>query len=81
MNEIIRDNGWKSRKLAFSLFSVLTIFCGALIGARWQSFQPMYETLVGGVVAVAGLYLGGTIATKWVGIKAIQTPPTPESNS
>lgn len=64
-----RDNGFKSRKLWFSVFAVATIFGGATLGAHWTSFAPLYDTLVGGIVAVAGLFLTGQVATKWVNTK------------
>lgn len=75
MNEIVRDNGIKSRKLWFSVFAVAMVLGGAFVAAHWPSLAPMYDTMVGGIVAITGLYLTGSVATKFVGTKA---PPKPE---
>lgn len=78
MNEIIRDGGIKSRKLWFSVFVVVTMFGGAAVCAKWPALVPLYDTFVGGIVAVTGLFLTGNIANKWVGIKTLpQATPAP----
>jgi hypothetical protein len=70
MNEIIRDGGVKSRKLWFSVFAITTLFIGALLAGKFPPFAALYGDLVGGIVGIAGLYLTGNIAQKWVGTKA-----------
>jgi hypothetical protein len=75
MNEIVEkilhDGGFLSRKLLFSLFSVIVIFAGWLIAGHFPSLQGLFQTYVGGVVGVAGLYLTGSVATNWTATKAI----------
>jgi hypothetical protein len=78
MNEIIKDGGFKSRKLWFSVFAVVALFLGAGLAAWLPSVAPLYGELVGGIVAIAGLFLTGSVATKWVGSKLAQAlPPKP----
>jgi hypothetical protein len=78
MNDIVRDGGYKSRKLAFSFFAVITIFAGWIIAGKYPAMAALYDTFVGGVVAIAGLFLTGSVATKWVGTKAPADPPKPK---
>lgn len=67
MNPIVADNGFKSRKLWFSVFSTAVIAAGGWAGAKWPQFAPLYDTMVGGIVGIAGIYLTGSVATKLVG--------------
>lgn len=78
MNAIVRDNGWKSRKLAFCTFAVFAMLGFALLTAPLPALTPLFDTFVGGVVAVAGLFLTGSVATKWVGTKAPADPGATE---
>jgi hypothetical protein len=70
MNEIIRDNGWKSKKLWFAAGAIASIFVGAVLAAFLAPIAPLYGDMVGGIVAVTGLFLTGNVANKWVGTKA-----------
>jgi hypothetical protein len=70
--ETLKDHGFKSRKLAFSIFTILCVFAGLVLAGFWPTIQPMYDTLVGGVVAIAGLYLAGNIGQRFV---ATRTQP------
>lgn len=74
MNEIVRDNGFKSRKFWFSVFITVVMLFAWLVAGVKPALAPLYDTLVGGLVALAGLYLTGSIATKWVGSKAPASP-------
>jgi hypothetical protein len=75
MNEFLaKDNGYRSRKLVFSVFSVATMVATWWVAGRNPALVPMYDTLVGGIVAVAGLYLAGSVGAKLVATKA---PPSP----
>lgn len=69
MNEIVRDNGWKSKKLWFSVGCITAMFGGAILTGLWAPFGPAYSTLVGGIEVIAGLFLTGHVATAWVGSK------------
>ena len=61
-----KDGGAKSRKLWFSVYAITVMVLAALIGARLPAFAPMYDTLVGGIVAVTAAFLTGNVAAKWV---------------
>lgn len=75
MNEIIRDGGIKSRKLWYSVFSVVAMCVMAVVCVHFPALTALYGELVGGIVTVAGLYLAGNAATKLVGTKApMETP-------
>lgn len=69
MNEIIRDGGFRSRKLWYSVFATGMVVISGLGVLLWAGLAPLYDTMVGGIVAIAGLYLTGSVATKWVGSK------------
>lgn len=77
MNEIIRDGGYKSRKLAFCFFAVVVMFIGACVACKCAGFASIYSTFVGGVMGVVALLLTGNVATKFVGLKAPQDPVPP----
>jgi disulfide bond formation protein DsbB len=70
MNEIVRDNGVKSRKLWFSVFSIAVIAVIGLAAGSYPGIVSIYSALVGGIVAVAGLYMTGNVTQKWVGAQA-----------
>lgn len=77
-----KDGGYRSRKFWFAMWATCLIFAGAIVGAIVATFVPLYDTMVGGVVAITGLLLTGNIANKWVTGKAIneaakQAPVTP----
>jgi hypothetical protein len=68
-----QDGGAKSRKLWFSVYAITVMVASALIGARLPAFAPMYDTLVGGIVAVTAAFLTGNVAAKWVIGKSVVT--------
>lgn len=68
----------RERKLKFSIFAVGVIVLMGGAAAIWASVVPIYETLVGGVVAVAGLYLAGNVMNKAVASKANKTDKSDE---
>lgn len=71
MNPDLNDGGAKSRKLWFSVYSIAVMVIAALAGAHMPAFAPMYDTLVGGIVAVTAAFLTGNVAAKWVIGKAV----------
>lgn len=73
-----RDGGWKSRKLWFSLFAIGVLYMGARIANGDTAFRAVYESFVGGVVAISGMFLIGNVGAKWVSTKAPTTTPTPK---
>ena len=64
-------DGISSKKLWFSVGSVATLFAFPIIASHIPTMAPMYDAYVGGVIALAGLYLTGNIANKYVAVKAL----------
>jgi hypothetical protein len=74
-----KDSGWKSRKLWFSIFAIGILYRGAVVAMDEASFRAVYESFVGGVVGIAGLFLVGNIGAKFVSTKApVATTPVPK---
>lgn len=74
-----KDGGTKSRKLWFSVFTVMVLLFGMWYASRHESVAPLYGELVGGIVAIAGLYLAGNIAGKFtIGKNMNATKPPKE---
>lgn len=66
-------NGWRSRKLWFSVFAICMIYKGAALALTSKAFEPIYSTMVGGMVGIAGMFLVGNVSSKWVGAKGEAT--------
>lgn len=60
----VADGGAKSRKLWFAIFTSIAIYVGAIEASDHQILEPLYSTMVGGLLGALGLYLGGNVATK-----------------
>ena len=60
-----KHDGFKSRKFIFSIFSIVTIFAGAIIAAKIEGMSPLYATMVGGVIGVVAAYLTGNVAERF----------------
>lgn len=76
-----RDGGWKSRKLWFSVFAVASLYFGMKVASTEATLRPLYESFVGGVVAISGMFLIGNVGAKWVSGKTatpVATPPSPK---
>lgn len=81
-------NGWKSRKLWFSVFAIGVLYLGTRGAIESLAFGAIYSTFSGAVVAIAGLFLAGNAASKFIGLKAAapapkaksETPPTEPPN-
>lgn len=56
------------RKYRLSLISLLVIFSSFALSGVSPGFAPIFEELIGGVVAVLFVYCGGNITNKWVGV-------------
>lgn len=74
----LNDGGNKSRKLWFSIYAIAVMVVAALAGARMPAFAPMYDTLVGGIVAVTAAFLTGNVAAKWVIGKSVGSKEQPK---
>ena len=61
----MRDGGWASRKLHFSLLSAGLIFAGMCLGAHWAGVAAVYPEFVAGVLGVLSIFAGSNVATKW----------------
>lgn len=76
---------YSSKKFWFAVLSVTALFGFAwLAGARIEPMKSMYDAFVGGVVAIASLYMAGNVANKFVlgrsKKKVVTPPPEPPKN-
>jgi hypothetical protein len=63
----VKDGGYFSRKFTFGVGATLLIVFVALVAAKWvPAMIPMYDAMVGGIIALYGLFLGGNISGKHV---------------
>jgi hypothetical protein len=74
MNPIVRDNGYRSRKLWFAVAAVAVLFIAWMQTATHPTLIPTFDTFVGGLVAIVVALLTGSVATKWVGSKVPADP-------
>lgn len=68
----LKDGGIKSRKLWFAIFIALMIFVGALLTLKYPGFGANYETLVGGLLGISGVYLAGNVTSRWASSKNVK---------
>lgn len=60
------DGGWKSRKMWFSVFSIL-----AIVYLTLQDLpSATLDIAVGGIVVICGLFLGSNLGGKFVSTKS-----------
>lgn len=52
---------WVSRKLWFSVFAIGVLYLGMSVAMESAVFISIYGSFVGGVVGVAGLFLGSNV--------------------
>lgn len=62
----IRDGGFWSRKLLYSIGTSVAIVGGGFLAAYVDGFRPIYETYIGGLMGVLALYLGVNVGNKFV---------------
>ena len=76
-------HNWKSRKLWFSVFAILMLLLGLVMSLDNPAFATVYATYAGSVVSVAGLFLAGNAAAKWINNKnpAFQQPHSEDSET
>ena len=72
-----KDNGFRSRKLWFAVFTILVLLV-AFVYAAQHDAKGVFETFATHVVFVASTFIGGNVMSKWVSTKA---PPPPQENS
>lgn len=65
-----KDGGAKSRKLWFAAGVGLAMIGSWLCTGYLVTLQPTFDTLVGGLLAIAGLFMAGNVSSKWVIAKA-----------
>lgn len=65
------DGGLGSRKLWFSVGTSALIFAGGVMAGLWGVFGPHYETMISGLIGMAGLYMTGNVGSRWVTAKHI----------
>lgn len=77
------DGGYSSRKLHLAYFTMFAIFGSAVLAANWPPFAPLFPTLIGGLLAGAGIYNVSNVSSQWVtskhiqGMATIAADPTP----
>lgn len=64
-----------SKKFSFSVFSVIVIAAVGIAGHWLPEIVALYPTLVGGITAVAGLFLAGDVAAAHVASKVTLGAP------
>jgi len=69
---------WKSRKLGFSIICIAALAAVAVAAAKFPAMIGLYPVFVGGVTAVAGLYLSSNIASQHVDSKLQQGLAAPK---
>lgn len=62
-------NGWKSRKLWFSVFAIGMICASGLMTIVLRFPENIFNTMVGGIITISGMFLVGNVSTKWVATK------------
>ncbi|MDE2425712.1 MAG: hypothetical protein KGO96_07380 [Elusimicrobia bacterium] len=60
------DDGIKSRKLWLSIFCMCLIFAGAVLAHKVPEISALYPTLVGGLLAAAGLYHSANLMHRYL---------------
>jgi hypothetical protein len=64
LKEILKDGGFKSRKLWLVVYAIHALLAGWFATAHWKALAPEFSTFVGGVIALVGLYFGSNVTTK-----------------
>ncbi len=67
-------------KFAFSVLSLIIMGGTAIVGAKVPAFAPLFPTLVGGIVAISGIFITGKVAHAYVDSKAIKGNPDPDED-
>lgn len=60
------DGGYASRKFWLSCATMLLLFLGALVAAKYAGMAGVYPELIGGLLAVLATYCGANIGAKVV---------------
>ncbi len=65
-DHVIKDTGFKSRKLVVVILAHILVLLGGILSAKWPSFAPSYETFVGGTIAIASMYVVGNVSSTFL---------------
>jgi hypothetical protein len=65
-----KDGGFKSRKMIISYVSILMIFLGFVLTAKYQALTVSFGEYCMGILAAASIYAGSNAATKWIFAKS-----------
>lgn len=74
--QLVKDGGYKSRKLWLAFFSIAIIFAGGVCASFWPGFSAIYTTFVNGVEVIAAAYFTGNVANKFVATKTRRKKPS-----
>lgn len=71
------DGGARSRKLWFAAATSAGIAGLAVLAGTHPTIAPLYETAVGGLLGVLGVYTGGNVGVKHVLTKNVKPEDAP----
>jgi hypothetical protein len=63
---VVKDTGYKSRKLVVVLIGMGLIFLGGLLAAKVVGFATAYETFVGGIIGMGAMYVVGNVGNAFL---------------
>lgn len=66
IKEILKDGGYKSRKLIICCVAMLLILAGAILAEHSAAIGPIYSIYCSSILTAAALYIGGNSVVKWV---------------
>jgi len=77
------DGNFVSRKFIFAVGTAGLIFIGGILAGVWKLFDSHYESMIQGLLACLGLYLGSNVSSRYVTGKhlAAMSNPTPTSSN
>lgn len=75
--EMMKDGGFKSRKMIMVYVTIVLITAGFLAIGRWNALNVSYSTFCSSLLAAAAVYTVGNGAVKLIGSKAKADPSPP----
>lgn len=72
------DGGWRSRKLALTIFVLILIAGGFAATGRWPALGVTYSEYVMGLLAASSIYATGNSVAKVIQARAPKVEPKKE---
>jgi multisubunit Na+/H+ antiporter MnhB subunit len=63
-----------SQKLWFGVFTVVMLYLGMDVATKKEALSLLFEVYAGALVALATLFMGGNVASKWVQTRSAKRP-------